>query len=372
MPYKKTCPPSVLDAWLEKKLPHSSTQAAASFSERLKQEQWKKLCETVLYAQKNSRFYAQRLSGFNLVSLQQELFHTLPFTTAQDLHAWESFICISLSHVERMVSLQTSGTTGPSKRIAFSQEDLDATEDFFAVGMSPLIHSGQRLLALWPGAHLPHGVSALLRKALSKNAIEVFDGHAAATEQSLSHELISHNPHTVVGAPCQIRILLDILENPSSNLQKHFPLALRSILTSGEGLSPELEQRMQALGLFSLDHYGITEAGYSVGVECMAQNGYHMRELDLFVEIIQPQDTAPMPNGQYGEVVITTLGRTAMPLIRYRTGDIAKILPAPCPCGSPLRRLSRLQGRMVTQGKTYSIEHCTKGYLHERPTQTTL
>jgi phenylacetate-coenzyme A ligase PaaK-like adenylate-forming protein len=82
-------------------------------------------------------------------------------------------------------------------------------------------------------------------------------------------------------------------------------------------------------------------------VECHAQDGYHLREADLLAEIVAPKTGNPIPDGVSGEVVFTTLTRRAMPLIRYRTGDVARFLPELCPCRSTLRHLGKVQGRLV-------------------------
>lgn len=86
--------------------------------------------------------------------------------------------------------------------------------------------------------------------------------------------------------------------------------------------------------------YGLTEAGTLLGFECLRRDGYHMNEFDFYVEILNPDSEG------YGEVVITTVHRTVMPLIRYRTRDVARIIQDECPCGLPLRRLSPLRGRL--------------------------
>jgi phenylacetate-coenzyme A ligase PaaK-like adenylate-forming protein len=91
----------------------------------------------------------------------------------------------------------------------------------------------------------------------------------------------------------------------------------------------------------------MTEMGYGGGVECDAHDGYHLREADLFMEIVDPTTGRVLPDGVSGEVVVTTLTRRAMPLIRYRTGDQARLLPDYCPCGSTLRRLGKVQGRLT-------------------------
>ncbi len=362
-----TLSPCILDSWLKEKLPQHT-----NFSQALYATQWHRFCETISYAKQHARFYKQTLSSINVQGLQPQHIHTLPFTTAQDLQQWEQFICISLGDIERIVSLQTSGTTSTPKRLAFSEEDLGATEDFFCVGMSQLIQPQQRLLALWPGAHLPQGVTALLRKALSVKNITVFDGNPAVTPQTLAAELKQYNPHTIVGAPSQFASLIEIIKNTDQfDLPK--PLALRAVLSSGEHVPDALINALQQWGLLHLDHYGITEAGYSIGVQCPAKTGYHIRELDIFVEIISLHPPfMPCKEGEEGEVVITTLGRKAMPLIRYRTGDVATLLSGPCPCGSPLRRLSSLQGRIKRNGTQITIEHCNKGNFYERSAQATL
>ena len=92
-------------------------------------------------------------------------------------------------------------------------------------------------------------------------------------------------------------------------------------------------------------HYGMTETGFGGGVECDALDGYHLREGDIFFEVVDHETGQPCPEGAIGEVVITTLTRQGMPLIRYMTGDISRILSQPCPCGSVLKRMDRVRGR---------------------------
>lgn len=92
---------------------------------------------------------------------------------------------------------------------------------------------------------------------------------------------------------------------------------------------------------------GLTESAYGCAVECRSHDGMHIREADIFLECVDVVSGRPVPPGQKGEIVLTTLTREAMPLVRYRTGDYAAILPGPCRCGSPLRRLERVQGRIV-------------------------
>ncbi|HTP08556.1 MAG TPA: AMP-binding protein, partial [Anaerolineae bacterium] len=93
------------------------------------------------------------------------------------------------------------------------------------------------------------------------------------------------------------------------------------------------------------NHYGMTEMGLGGGVECEAQCGYHLREADLYFEIIDPSSGEVLPAGECGEVVFTTLTRRGMPLIRYRTGDVSRFIPGHCPCGTQLKTLERITHR---------------------------
>ena len=90
----------------------------------------------------------------------------------------------------------------------------------------------------------------------------------------------------------------------------------------------------------------MTEMGLGGGVDCRVRADYHLREADLLFEIIDPDSGMVVPEGERGEVVFTTLTRSAMPLVRYRTGDISRFVPGDCPCGTALRRMAHVDGRL--------------------------
>jgi phenylacetate-coenzyme A ligase PaaK-like adenylate-forming protein len=94
------------------------------------------------------------------------------------------------------------------------------------------------------------------------------------------------------------------------------------------------------------NHYGMTEMGLGGGVECQARRGYHLREADLYMEVIEPINGRTVSEGEYGEVVFTTLTRRGIPLIRYRTGDISRFIPGDCPCGTILQTLEKVHDRI--------------------------
>ena len=379
--------PSILDAWLAKQCGADITDVSitdvgitdagitnaglANLTETLRAEQLTRLRAQLDYARTRSRFYRGHLKEVPEKHFSWNDLPSLPFTSAQDLHDWKSFLCVSQDHVERIVTIDSSGTSGPPKRLAFSQADLAATRDFFQIGMAQLVHRGDRALALWPGARRPHGVSALLREALGETGVRVFAGEPLTSPDSLRRELAEYNPHVLIAAPRQLVALVALLSGEHSlDVQR---LALRGILSSAESLPPALAHILQnRYGLLVLEHYGLTESGYGGGVECPAHDGYHLRELDILVEIVDIESSMPLPAGQEGEIVMTTLTRQAMPLIRYRTGDVASMLPGPCRCGSPLRRLSAIKGRIVRKGAGYRIKNIAKGHFCERTAHASL
>ena len=246
------------------------------------------------------------------------------------------------------------------KRLAFSEHDLKRTALFFAVGMRQLIEPGQSLLVLLPGADRPDGVTDLLRQALSPADIRVEGGNPAATPESLREDFDRIRPDTVIGGPEQLEALLHAAAQDAT--LHAAACRLRGALSSGGVFRPELQKSIStAFSCLTLDHYGLTESGFGGGVQCPAGEGHHLRELDCLIEIIDPVTGAPLPEGQVGELVLTTLQREAMPLVRYRTGDAASLLPGPCACGSPLHRLGPVLGRYVREGDTIALRAVPKG-----------
>lgn len=345
-----SCP---LDRWLARQCGACS---AGELPGKLAAAQAAQLRSTLRQAQRGA-FYARHLRECDLDITSVDDLERLPFTTAEDLRNWGDFLCVSQGDVQRMVTLHTSGTTGLPKRLAFTDADLARTRDFFAVGMRQLVGAGQRLAVLLPGAERPDGVADLLRQALSAAGVEVLapppEVHAAPAAntgtcaeeggepgKALAQWLEQAKPHCLVAAPAQLALLLKLFSQRG-------PQGLAGILTSAEPLDDALGLALRrAWQCEILDHYGLTETAYGCAVECPAHQGFHVRELDVLIEIVDISGHKVLAQGEEGEVVITTLQRQAMPLVRYRTGDVACLLPAPCACGSPLRRLGPVRGRI--------------------------
>ncbi len=334
--------------------------ALTELPDRLRTAQLKALNQILRHVAAHSTFYARLLSGCDLRMDKIEDLSRLPCTTAADLRLWQDFCCVSQSEIKRVISLHTSGTTGLPKRLAFTEKDLERTRTFFRVGMSQLVKSRQRLAVLLPGAERPDGVADLLRQALSADGVHVAGLPAELGRQRKANGILAwlseFRPHVLVAAPAQLEALLHLFPDAP-------PPEIEGVLSSSDWLDPVLNQHLRAAwNCELLDHYGLTESGFGCAVECPAHDGYHLRALDVFLEVIDPQTGLSVPPGQPGEIVLTTLNREAMPLIRYRTGDVAVLLTSPCRCGSPLPRLGPLLGRLDQQkdGQTV-IFHPVKG-----------
>ena len=128
-------------------------------------------------------------------------------------------------------------------------------------------------------------------------------------------------------------------------------LSLRSMLLSAEYV-PEEDVMLfeESFGCRVYEHYGMTEMGLGCAVSCGHGDGYHIREADLYIEIIDPETGRVIHDDTPGEVVFTTLTRKGMPFIRYRTGDMSRWITEPCPCGSVLKRLARVNDRNEVKG----------------------
>jgi phenylacetate-coenzyme A ligase PaaK-like adenylate-forming protein len=322
--------------------------------------QMHRLRETVAWAKARSPFYRHLLAAVHEFDLQSPAdLRRLPITTAADLIRNDPpLLCVSQDEISHVVTLDTSGTTGAPKRLFFTAEDLAATTDFFRCGMSLFTRPGDGVLILFPGER-PGSVGDLLAAAVERlGARPILAGwpkDAAATAALLARE----RPAVVAGAPVAV---LAVAQHSTAL----GPQAVRSVLLSADHVAASLRRRLAKLwGCEVFEHYGMTEMGLGGGVDCGAHAGYHMREGDLLVEVINCRSGEPAEPGEIGEVAFTTLGRRGMPLIRYCSGDLSRLVPEPCACGSPLMRLEPIRARNDSIVRLGAAGSLTMGLLDE-------
>ncbi len=295
------------------------------------------------FCREHSAFYRRKLNdaGINTITGLEDL-AILPLTSEEELrnHSLE-MVCASQDAIARIITIHSSGTTGTPKRLFFTDEDLAQTLDFFNQGMKPLVDPGQTVAILLPGA-TPDSTGHLLAKALEKMMVQSNIVGLVDDPEQVAIQLSAIQPDVLVGFPVQILAI--------ARMAAALPVPfgpIRSVLLCSdyvpESLSAQLTELLACEIFF---HYGTVETGLGGGVDCKAHCGAHLREADLLFEIIDPSTTRIMADGEWGEIVFTTLNRTGMPLIRYRTGDWGRLLPGSCPCGSQIRRLDKVLGRI--------------------------
>ncbi|AET66941.1 coenzyme F390 synthetase [Desulfosporosinus orientis DSM 765] len=329
-----------LEPWIKGKVNGDSSEILTR--KQIEDYQLTKLRETLCLVNSQSRFYKRLYSDIDCkISTFQE-FLKLPFTTSEDLKENPlDFLCVSQNEIHRIVTLQSSGTTGKPKRFFFTEADQELTIDFFHHGMLTLVEPGDRVLIMLPG-ETTGSVGDLLRMGLERAGVTgVVHGLVSNPEQTLE-QIRRNNINALVGIPTQV-LSLARFQNCQ---EKSVPLSLRSVLLSTDYVPRAIVQELERTwGCKVFNHYGMTEMGLGGGLECEGFCGYHFREADLYIEIIDPRSGLPVEEGQPGEIVLTTLTRTAMPLVRYRTGDMSRFIPDPCKCHTVLKRLELVKSR---------------------------
>ena len=300
---------------------------------------------TVAHAYHNSPFYRERLDGAGVhpdqVRSLDDL-RRLPCLSAQDLQDDYPFPLRSVPF-ERICRIHaSSGTTGKRKVLAYTRKDLDDWANMFArcyemAGLS-LLDRVQIAVGygLWTaGVGFQAGCERF-------GAMAVPVGPA---NTEIHCQMLVDMQSTVFCSTASMALLI-AEEIERRGIQKQ--LALKKMIFGAERHSLRMRQRVREItGVDELfDIPGLTELyGPGSGLECSAHQGIHYWADYYILEILDPDTLEPMPPGETGEMVVTTLRKEAAPLIRYRTRDLTRLIPEPCPCGNPLPRHDHLLGR---------------------------
>lgn len=349
-----------LDIWTVRKISGDETRTDFERDE-LDAYIKSKLQKTVEYARANSVFYEKKYSSIsNDTQDFIKFFESLPFSTPDELRSSElDFLCVRPGEISRIVTLDTGGTTGVPKRVYFTEEDQQLTVDYFENGMQLLVDKNDKILILMP-AKITGSIGKLLSKGLRNFGADTVDyglpqiKYQAAPEENdqelgkILDIMIQQKITSIVALPTHLKMLAEYVLHKGIASEA---FAVKNVLLSAEYVSDEVVNFIgTTLGCKVYEHYGMTEMGLGCAVSCGQGEGYHVREIDLYIEIIDP-DTGEIVNGdEVGEVVFTTLTRKGMPFIRYRTGDYSHWITQACACGSKLKRLAKVGPRDVVKG----------------------
>lgn len=335
-----------LEEWIRKKIAPKSEELNR---EQLEAYQLNALQENLAYAKSHCLFYSERLSHVQPQEVQTlDDIQKIPFTTAEDIRKHNTkMVCVAQSAINRIVTLDTSGTTNLPKRIYFTEEDQELTTDFFHIGMSTFTSPGEKVLVLLPGIR-PGSIGDLLQIALKRMDVETIVYGVVNDGEKVEQIILDEKVNGIVGIPQQVFALSQLANSQKIKEQGQ----LKHILLSTDYISNTVVKKIKEnWGCEVYDHYGMTEMGLGGGVFCQALRGYHLREADMIFEIVDVDNGLPVQDGEWGEVVFTTLTRKAMPLIRYKTGDVSRFIKEPCSCGTMLKTMDKVQHRIASAAR---------------------
>ena len=294
----------------------------------------------------NSPFYKKRfeengISPEDIKTLDD--LRRIPFTTKQDLRDTYPFGMASVP-LDKCVRLHSSsGTTGNPTVILHTQRDLDEWANavarcLYMVGLRPtdVFQNSSGYGMFTGGLGFQYGAERLGMLTVP----------AAAGNSLRQIKFIKDFGTTAVHAiPSYASRLYEVMQQEGID-PKH-DTKLTTLIIGAEPHSEEQRRKIEEMfGVKAYNSFGMSEmCGPGVAFECQEQNGLHIWEDYYIVEIVDPDTLEPVPEGEYGEMVLTTINREAMPLLRYRTRDLTRILPGDCPCGRKHIRLDRMRGR---------------------------
>ena len=330
---------------MDDKSPYLHPQYETLSHEELKKLQLERLQATVKHCM-NSPFYKKR---FEEIGLKPEDIQSLddirkiPFTTKQDLRDTYPFGIASVPLRQCVRLHSSSGTTGNPTVILHTQKDLDewanqVARNLWMVGLRPddVFQNSSGYGMFTGGLGFQYGAEKLGMLTVP----------AAAGNSLRQIKFIRDFGTTAIHAvPSYVTRLYEVMQQEGVDPRKDTKLKVLAI--GAEPHSEEQRKRIEnMMGVKAYNSFGMSEmCGPGVGFECQEQNGLHFWEDYYIVEIVNPDTLEPVPDGEIGELVRTTLCREARPLLRYRTRDLTRVLGRTCPCGRNHIRLDRMRGR---------------------------
>jgi len=303
-----------------------------------------KLVRTLRYVWRHSPAQRQRWheAGLRLADLRSpDVLPSIPFTTGSDIvERPEDYFCVPPE--ELLYVTITSGTKGRPKRIYLTADDLDRQTRMMGTHLLGF-PGASRAVSMFLVYEPSMTTGRIVRRAIEKAGMF---GLLSSTHLPVSDQLElvrDYEIDVIASLPVYLhRVTVEAEEDLRS-------LGVKYIFLGGQPFSEELREEIQsAWGAKVIDVYGSAESLCGIASECVCQNGLHVTEVDYWLEVVDPDTGEVLPEGTEGEVVVTTLSSRGMPLVRYRTRDLARLLPREgrCACGLPLRKMSHVRGRV--------------------------
>ncbi|MGI5816566.1 MAG: phenylacetate--CoA ligase family protein [Armatimonadota bacterium] len=320
-----------------------SDQAVNLSREEIEQRQVALLRETVERA-RGASAYADQLTGISTQDIGSPAdVRKLPLTSKEQLRDGMPFGFRTVPQRDVVRMHYSSGTTGLATAVYHTRNDLRHWAECVARGMIAAgvteedVFQNMMGYGLFTGGLGFHYASELI-------GCMTIPASSGNTERQI-HLMQIFGSTVLHIIPSYALRVLHVCEG--RGIDPRADLSVRVIFVGGEPHSEQLRRRIEeGFGARVYNCYGLSEmAGPGVAMECREQDGLHLCEDHYLLEVIDPETLEPVAPGETGEVVLTTLRREAMPLLRYRTRDIARVLPGDCPCGSAHARISRIEGR---------------------------
>ncbi len=289
-----------------------------------------------------SAFYAEKYADFDPATVQtQEDFENIPFTEKSDLREAYPLGLAAVPEEEIVRIHSSSGTTGTPVIIPYTQKDVDDWATLFARCYEMAGVTNKDRIQITPGYGLWTAGIGFQAGAERIGAMTVPMG-PGNTEKQL--QFMRDMQTTVLTATSSYALLL-AEEIQVRGIRDQ--IALKKGIIGSERWSQKMRERIKnELGIQIYDIYGLTEVyGPGIGISCDYDQGMHYWDDYIYIEILDPETLKPVPDGEWGEICITTLVKEGAPLIRFRTHDLSRIIPGECPCGSSFPRLDVIQGR---------------------------
>jgi phenylacetate-CoA ligase len=313
--------------------------------EELEQLQLERLQAALNRAYKNVTCYRRKFDELGIVledvrSLDD--LRRLPFTVKEDLRLNYPYgmFAVPLREVVRIHS--SSGTTGKPTVVGYTRNDIKTWSQLVARVLTAAGVTRDDVVQITFGYGLFTGAFGLHYGAEQIGASVIPMGGGNTDKQIMIMQ--DYRTTALVGTPSYALTLADRMEKQGLDPKS---LSLRVGLFGGEPWSEEMRRELeQRLGIIATDNYGLSEVmGPGVAGECLGRCGMHLFEDHFLAEIIDPETGETLPRGAVGELVLTTLTREALPVIRYRTRDITRLIYEPCSCGRTLVRIEKPRGR---------------------------